>query len=1044
MAFFQALRSKAGQLSLFDNGSKAKAPTDTAANTPPPLITTIHNKAFTQDDLFRDEFNLPVSESLMDRCQAQVAIVPAEISSKTRKDTKERTSVPADVTYYIGTIYLSESFLVFMSKQDERDIIKLPHGRSCGFVLSLLTIAKVERLPSKSSSFSLAIHLYHGLVIVLEFTGGKGQGEHFSNLLKDNLKSNLSLVKPCKDFLATLYSEFLASSIDARPNSANQEPESGLGQLFGYPGDPRLLRDRSKLRLWYEYIRSHGRNISIIRQPEFYKLIRVGLPNRLRGEMWELASGSGYLRMQSQRLYKSLLQEYEGRTSFAIDEIEKDVSRSLPHYPGYQTEEGIARLRRVLTVYSWKNPDVGYCQAMNIVAAALLIYMSEEQAFWCLSTICDVMLPGYYSKTMYGTLLDQKVFEELVQKTMPPLWDHLCNNDVQLSAVSLPWFLSLFINSMPLVYAFRVMDVFFLEGSKALFQIALAILRVNSEALLEATDDGAIVSVLKTYFQNLDAPAHTISSNSKLHTITKFQELMAVAFREFAFVDMEAINSYRRQHENQILEDIEIFAKKTQIRNLEKPRNLTMDQLGIVYDRFYAAIQDTRLGLGPTRIDMTFEAFRIFMAGIVDWMDPQYSIEFSDSVKKPTVQEKLAYIRRSEPHDLVSRLFKKWDTQSAGVLSLQDVCTGLDMLTQHSNTDAAIVYFFELYDTEGTGSVDRDGILSMSEGLLFLTRPFRELGGDDGEDLILDLVSLARRKENLAEIAKAAEHNEVVWALEREREDSGSLGSPTILSPILGNDETRSSIFRKGSVRSIRSTTSKVSTGRARSDSVRSNSSRLRSVSFSGNGDEVGAEPHLNMNITLIDVPEIKIETLKHEQSDRYLASVADFLNRSFEYATPSEDTTTSANSTDKEDSRTSTPSLSNNIALDPARPVSISIASFRLIVLADETLELLFSHTLPVLSVHLTPEGTGLYNNHADPVHLKRSASKRVGSLANTFRSVVDGIVGDVKKRMDDGVFKPGENGNEEEEEDEDEKSGNGIGKVKQRDRELLAENSL
>lgn len=99
----------------------------------------------------------------------------------------------------------------------------------------------------------------------------------------------------------------------------------------------------------------------------------MGLPNRLRGEIWELTSGSLYLRLRSPTHYEETLTKYSGRESLAIDEIEKDLNRSLPEYPGFQSEEGIGRLRRVLTAYSWTNESVGYCQAMNIVVAALLM-----------------------------------------------------------------------------------------------------------------------------------------------------------------------------------------------------------------------------------------------------------------------------------------------------------------------------------------------------------------------------------------------------------------------------------------------------------------------------------------------------------------------------------------------------------------------------------------------------------------------------------------------------------------------------------------------
>ena len=63
-----------------------------------------------------------------------------------------------------------------------------------------------------------------------------------------------------------------------------------------------------------------------------------------------------------------------------------------------------------------------------------------------------------FRTTMVGAMLDQQVFETIVQKTMPQIHDHFKANDIQLSVVSLPWFLSLYINSMPLNCALRILD----------------------------------------------------------------------------------------------------------------------------------------------------------------------------------------------------------------------------------------------------------------------------------------------------------------------------------------------------------------------------------------------------------------------------------------------------------------------------------------------------------------------------------------------------------------------------------------------------------
>lgn len=572
----------------------------------------------TKAELFREQFRLPEAQNPRHEILAELTLSPAGSTRSHESSFTDREKERSQGSRYSGRLFLSEQFICF-STQGSSFLSTATFGSSTsfngqthgtgpsenGFTLPLSAVRRVERLNSQSNFFALSITTSNGFnearskvpndklqKLTVHLLGSRQQCERFCDGLKQGLRSGMKDVDNLKKVVSQCYSEYHLA--DEKASSATTEPpDSGLGAVFKYPGDARKLRDKAKMRLWKEYLRENGRNACLVRQPTFHKLIRVGLPNRLRGEMWEITSGAFYLRLQNPDLYTQTLSEHSGKLSLAIDEIEKDLNRSLPEYPGFQSEEGIGRLRRVLTAYSWTNEEVGYCQAMNIVVAALLIYMSEVQAYFLLNILCDNLLPGYYSTTMYGTLLDQRVFESLVEKTMPILWDHLQKADVQLSVVSLPWFLSLYINSMPLIFAFRVLDVFFLEGPKVLFQIGLAILRINGEELLDAHDDGTFISVLKTYFSTLDESAHPKSENPKLRAVTRFQELMVVAFKEFSGITQQSILDQRIKHKEAVLDNIENFTKRTSIRNLgPASKKLSTNDLGFLYDRFYGVLYE--------------------------------------------------------------------------------------------------------------------------------------------------------------------------------------------------------------------------------------------------------------------------------------------------------------------------------------------------------------------------------------------------------------------------------------------------------------------
>ncbi|KFM28215.1 TBC1 domain family member 2A [Auxenochlorella protothecoides] len=163
--------------------------------------------------------------------------------------------------------------------------------------------------------------------------------------------------------------------------------------------------------------------------------------------------------------------------------VDKDLHRTFPGHAAMDAG-GRRSLRRVLAAYAARNPAVGYCQGLNFVAAAFLLFLPEEGAFWCLAAVVERVLPGYFDAAMEVPALDARILAHLVQGAHPATARHLDALEVDLGSVTLHWFLCIFVNSLPLETCLRVWDLLFLEGSPVvLFRTALALVDIYNQAI---------------------------------------------------------------------------------------------------------------------------------------------------------------------------------------------------------------------------------------------------------------------------------------------------------------------------------------------------------------------------------------------------------------------------------------------------------------------------------------------------------------------------------------------------------------------------------
>ncbi|KAM8891224.1 uncharacterized protein AB9W97_011868 isoform 2-T2 [Spinachia spinachia] len=217
------------------------------------------------------------------------------------------------------------------------------------------------------------------------------------------------------------------------------------------------------------------------------KRVYKGIPLQLRGQAWALLLDIEKVKQENMGKYERM--KLQARNfSTEIKQIDLDVNRTFRNHIMFMDRFGVKQqaLFHVLAAYSVYNTEVSYCQGMSQIAAILLMYLNEEEAFWALSQLLTngkhamhgFFIPGFPKLHRY-----QAHHELILSKMLPKLKKHMDKEQMTTGIYTTKWFLQCFIDRTPITLTLRLWDIYIMEGEKMLTAMAYTTLKLHKKRL---------------------------------------------------------------------------------------------------------------------------------------------------------------------------------------------------------------------------------------------------------------------------------------------------------------------------------------------------------------------------------------------------------------------------------------------------------------------------------------------------------------------------------------------------------------------------------